>query len=130
MSNSDNLNIKEKNIQNISFKELSIIKSIIFWVDIIPLENTTKNAIFARPFNDKNAIPQQLTSDNYHIKSKFHGYGAKSYQCIEVDDQIYLICDDQLSKAMTTAGYEKYEENFSKSAVLEKYLTFFREIIA
>ena len=41
-----------------------------------------------------------------------------------------ILDDDQLSNAMTTAGFEKYEENFSKSAVLEKYHTFFREIIA
>ena len=41
--------------------------------------------------NDKNAIPQNLTGDNFYIKSNFHGYGGKSYQCIEVNDQIYLI---------------------------------------
>ena len=41
-----------------------------------------------------------------------------------------ILDDDQLSNAMTTAGFEKYEENFSKSVVLEKYHTFFREIIA
>ena len=50
--------------------------------------------------NNKNAIPQKLTGDNFYIKSNFHGYGGKSYQCIEVNDQIYLIWVDQLSKAM------------------------------
>ena len=73
---------------------------MIFWVDIIPYEQTYKNAIFARPFNNKNAIPQKLTGDNFYIKSNFHGYGGKSYQCIEVHDQIYLIWIDQLSKAI------------------------------
>ena len=69
-------------------------------MDIIPGDQTNKNAIFAKPFNDKNAIPQNLTGDNFYIKSNFHGNGGKSYQCIEVNDQIYLIWVDQLSKAM------------------------------
>ena len=57
MSNFDNLKIKKRNIQKISFKELSIIKNFIFWVDSISCEQTNKNAIFVRPFDDKNAIP-------------------------------------------------------------------------
>ena len=100
MSNAKNFKIKQSDTKKISFKELSIIKNFIFWVDMIPNEQTQKNAIFARPFNDKNAIPQNLTGDNFYIKSSFHGYGGKSYQCIEVHDQIYLIWIDKLSKAM------------------------------
>ena len=100
MNNAKNLKIKQIDKKNISFKELSLIKNIIFWVDIIPGDQTHKNAIFAKPFNDKNAIPQKLTGDNFYIKSNFHGYGGKSYKCIEVNDQIYLIWVDQLSKAM------------------------------
>ncbi len=100
MRNAKNLKINQIDKKNISFKELSIIKNMIFWVDIIPDDQTNKNAIFVKPFNDKNAIPQKLTGDNFYIKSNFHGYGGKSYQCIEVNDQIYLIWVDQLSKAM------------------------------
>ena len=100
MSNAKNLKINQIDKKNISFKELSLVKDMIFWVDIIPDDQTNKNAIFAKPFNDKNAIPQKLTGDNFYIKSNFHGYGGKSYQCIEVNDQIYLIWVDQLSKAM------------------------------
>ena len=100
MSNAKNLKINQIDKKKISFKELSLIKNMIFWVDIIPDNQTNKNAIFAKPFNDKNAIPQKLTGDNFYIKSNFHGYGGKSYQCIEVNDQIYLIWVDQLSKAM------------------------------
>ena len=100
MSNAKNLKIKQIDKKNISFKELSLIKNMIFWVDIIPDDQTHKNAIFAKPFNDKNAIPQKLTGDKFYIKSNFHGYGGKSYQCIEVNDQIFLIWIDQLSKAM------------------------------
>tara|TARA_A100000164_G_scaffold373090_1_gene403549 strand:+ start:1013 stop:2941 length:1929 start_codon:yes stop_codon:yes gene_type:complete len=100
MSNAENLKIKQRDIKNISFKEASIIKNFTFWLDMIPDGKTKNNAIFARPFNDKKAIPQQLTGDNFYIKSNFHGYGGKSYQCIEVNDQIYLIWVDQISKAL------------------------------
>ncbi len=100
MSNAKNLKIKQIDKKKISFKELSFIKNMIFWVDIIPDDQRYKNAIFAKPFKDKNAIPQRLTGDNFYIKSNFHGYGGKSYQCIEVNDQIYLIWVDQLSKAI------------------------------
>ena len=41
-----------------------------------------------------------MTSDNFSIKSNFHGYGGKSYQCIEFNDQIYLVWIDQISKAL------------------------------
>ena len=100
MSKAENLKINKSYIKNSSFKELSIIKKFIFWVDIISEGEGNNNAIFARPFNDKNAIPQQLTGANFHIKSNFHGYGGKSYQCIEVNNQIYLVWIDQISKAL------------------------------
>ena len=100
MSNAENLKIKKKDIKNQSYKELSIIKNIIFWVDSISEGQENKNAIFARPFGDKNARPQQLTEDQFYIKSNFHGYGGKSYQCIEFQEKIYLVWVDQLSKAI------------------------------
>ncbi len=100
MSNSENLKIKQSNIKNSSFKEISIIRNFIFWVDIISDGEIHNNAIFARPFNDKNANPLQLTGNNSYIKSNFHGYGGRSYQCVEVHDQIYLVWIDQISKAL------------------------------
>ncbi len=100
MSNAKNIKIKQIDKKNISFKELSLMKNMIFWVDIIPNDQKHENAIFAMPFNDKNAIPQKLTGNNFYIKSNFHGYGGQSYQCIEVNDQIYLIWVDQISKAI------------------------------
>ncbi len=100
MVNSENFKKEQSDIKDLSFKELSIIKKFIFWVDTIPDRKTHNNAIFARPFNDKDAIPQQLTEDNFYIKSNFHGYGGKSYQCLEVNNQIYLVWIDQLSKAL------------------------------
>ncbi len=100
MNDSENLKIKKGDIKNSSFKELSIIKKFIFWVDILPDGKTYNNAIFTRPFNKKNSIPQRLTGDGFYIKSNFHGYGGNSYQCIEVQDKIYLIWIDQISKAL------------------------------
>ena len=43
MTNAENLKIKQTKINNISFKELSIIKDFIFWVDILPDGQTYKN---------------------------------------------------------------------------------------
>ena len=60
MTNEENLKNKHSYIKNISFKELSIVKNIIFWVDSIYEGETKKNSIFARPFNNKRAIPQKL----------------------------------------------------------------------
>ena len=100
MSNAENSKIKESNYKNVSFKELSIVKNIIFWVDIIEEGPICKNAIFARPYDDKNAMPQQLTEKLFYIKSNFHGYGGKSYQCIDMHEKIYLIWVDQFSKAL------------------------------
>ncbi len=121
MSDTDNLKLKQTYLKNISFKDLSIIKNIIFWLDAIPDDKKYKNAIFARPFNDKNAIPQQLTGDNFYIKNQFHGYGGKSYQCIEVHDQIYLIWFDQYSKALWLQIF-RVQERVSKSD--NKYLLY------
>ena len=114
MSNAKNLKNKQSDTKKISFKELSLIKNMIFWVDIVSNEQKDKNAIFARPFNDKNAIPQQLTGGNFYIKSNFHGYGGKSYKCLELHDQIYLIWVDQISKALWLKIF-KVQERFPKN---------------
>ena len=114
MTNTENFKIKQREIKNMSFKELSIIKNIIFWVDRIPDGQTYKNAIFAKPFSNKNAIPQQLTGDDFYIKSNFHGYGGKSYQCLEFHDQIYIIWVDQLSKSLWLQIF-KVQEIVSKN---------------
>ncbi len=100
MTNAKNSKVNQSDIKNASFKELSFVKNLIFWVDVIPDKQKHKNAIFARPFNNKESIPQQLTGDNFYIKSSFHGYGGRSYKCLEVHDQIYLIWIDQISKAL------------------------------
>ena len=70
MSNDDKLKVKQTESKKKSFKELTIIRDTIFWVDFAG-ECQNDNAIFARPFNDKGAFPQKLTSKKYNIKNNF-----------------------------------------------------------
>ena len=64
MSNDDQLKVRQTVSKKKSFKELTIIRDTIFWIDVVG-ESQKENAIFARPFNDKEAFPQQLTSKKY-----------------------------------------------------------------
>ena len=82
MSNDDKLEVRQTLSKKKDFKELSIIRDTIFWIDVVA-EGQNENAIFARPFNEKNAFPQKLTSKKFKIKNNFHGYGGKSYKCID-----------------------------------------------
>ena len=70
MSNIDNLKVGQNLAKKNSFKELTIIKDTIFWIDVVG-EGQNENAIFARPFNVKEAFPQQLTSKNILLKIIF-----------------------------------------------------------
>jgi len=71
MSNDDKLKVRQTESKKKPFKELTIIGNIIFWIDVVG-EGQKENAIFARPFNDKQAFPQKLTSKKYNIKNNFH----------------------------------------------------------
>ena len=88
MSNNDKLKVKQTESKKTSFKELTIIRDTFFWIDVVG-ESQYENAIFARPFNDKDAFPQKLTSKKYNIKNNFHGYGGKSYKCINIKNNFY-----------------------------------------
>ena len=99
MSNDDKLKVRQKVSKKKAFRELTIIRDTIFWIDFVG-EGQNQNAIFARPFNDKDAFPQKLTSKKYNIKNNFHGYGGKSYKCIDFKNNFYLIWIDQFSKAV------------------------------
>jgi len=81
MSNYDKLKVRQNLSNKKAYKELTIIRDTIFWIDVVS-EGQNENAIFARPFNEKDAFPQKLTSKKYNIKNNFHGYGGKSYKCI------------------------------------------------
>ena len=73
MSNDDKLKVIQKFTLKKAFKELTIVRDTIFWVDFVS-QDQNHNAIFARRFNQKNALPQKLTNKKYNIKNTFHGY--------------------------------------------------------
>ena len=90
MCNDDKPKVSQTESKKIAFKELTIVRDTIFWIEVVG-EGQNENAIFARPFNVKDVFPQQLTSKKYNIKNKFHGYGGKSYKCINFKNHFFLI---------------------------------------
>ena len=117
MSNDDRLKVKQSESKKKAFKELTIIRDTIFWIDVVG-EGKNVNAIFARPFNDKEASPQKLTSKKFNIKNNFHGYGGKSYKCINFKDNFYLIWIDQITKAL---WFQIFKEAASHYRSQKKY---------
>ena len=118
MGNEDKLKVKKNSFKKKAFKELTLIKETIFWVDVDD-EGQNLNAIFARPFNDADAYPQKLTKRKYNIKNNFHGYGGKSYKCIDLKNNFYLIWIDQLTKAI---WFQIFKEKSSNDKSQNKYL--------
>jgi len=118
MSNDDKLKVRQTVSKKKSLKELTIISDTIFWIDVVG-ESQNENAIFARPFNDKEAFPQKLTSKKYNIKNNFHGYGGKSYKCINFKNNFYLIWIDQITKAI---WFQIFKEAASTYRSQKKYL--------
>ena len=118
MSNDDKLKVRQNVSKKKAFKELTIIRDTIFWIDVVA-EGQNENAIYARPFNFKDALPQKLTSKKYKIKNNFHGYGGKSYKCIDFKNNFYLIWIDQLTKAV---WFQIFKEVASNDRSQNKYL--------
>ena len=118
MSNDDKLKVRQNVSKKKAFKELTIIRDTIFWIDVVA-EGQNENAIYARPFNFKDALPQKLTSKKYKIKNNFHGYGGKSYKCIDFKNNFYLIWIDQLTKAV---WFQIFKEVASNDRGQSKYL--------
>ncbi len=123
MSNDDKLKVRQTECKKNAFKELTIIRDTIFWIDVVG-EGLNENAIFSRPFNVKEAIPQQLTSKKYNIKNNFHGYGGKSYKCINFKNNFYLIWTDQITKAV---WFQIFKEASSTDRSQNKYLVSVQE---
>ncbi len=123
MSNDEKLKVRQTESKKNAFKELTIIRDTIFWIDVVG-EGQNENAIFARPFNVKEAIPQQLTSKKYNIKNNFHGYGGKSYKCINFKNNFYLIWIDQITKAV---WFQIFKEAASTDRSQNKYLVSVQE---
>ncbi len=111
MSNDDQLKVRKTVSKKKSYKELTIVRDIIFWIDLVG-EGQNENAIFARPFNEKEAFPQQLTSKKYYIKNNFHGYGGKSYKCIYLKNNFYLIWIDQITNALWFQIFKEVASNY------------------
>ena len=123
MSNDDKLKVRQTESKKNAYKELTIIRDTIFWIDVVG-EGQNENAIFARPFNDKEAFPQKLTSKKYNIKNNFHGYGGKSYKCINFKNNFYLIWIDQITKAV---WFQIFKEAASTDRSQNKYLVSVQE---
>jgi len=125
MSNDDKLKVRQTESKKIAFKELTIIRDTIFWIDVVG-EGQNENAIFARPFNNKEAFPQKLTSKKFNIKNNFHGYGGKSYKCINFKNNFYLIWIDQITKALWFQIFKNVASNYRSQ---NKYLDSVQEPI-
>jgi len=123
MSNVDQLKVRQNVSKKKAFKELTIVGNIVFWIDFVG-EGQNENAIFARPFNEKEAFPQKLTSKKYNIKNNFHGYGGKSYKCINFRNNFYLIWIDQITKAV---WFQIFKEAASNDRSQNKYLVSIQE---
>ncbi len=123
MSNYDKLKVRQNLSKKKAYTELTIIRNTIFWIDVVG-EGQNENAIFARPFNDKDAFPQQLTNKKYNIKNNFHGYGGKSYKCINFKNNFYLIWIDQLTHAV---WFQIFKEVASNDRSKSKYLDLVQE---
>ncbi len=111
MSKDDQLKVRQTVSKKKSFKELTIVRDIIFWIDLVG-EGQNENAILARPFNDKESFPQKLTSKKYNIKNNFHGYGGKSYKCIYLKNNFYLIWIDQITNAVWFQIFKEVASNY------------------
>ena len=79
------------------FNEISIVGDFIFWKQSLKISGENKNAIFVRPIKQTKLRSQNLTGNSFYINSKFHGYGGKSYKCIQSSDYLYLVWIDQIS---------------------------------
>ncbi len=123
MRNDYKIKVRQAKSTKNAFKELAIIRDTIFWIDVVG-EGQNENAIFARPFNVKEAIPQQLTSKKYNIKNNFHGYGGKSYKCINFKNNFYLIWIDQITKAV---WFQIFKEAALTDRSQNKYLVSVQE---
>ena len=111
-----------------SYQQLSLIKNFIFWVENISSGKNARNAIFVRPFLQKNIKSQNLIGDSFYIKNNFHGYGGKSYKCFFQNDKFYLIWIDQITNALwyrifVINNKEVKNANYLEALTISKQLT-------
>jgi len=89
-----------------SYKQISLIKNFIFWVENISSCKNSRNAIFVRPFLQKDTMAQNLIGDSFYIKNNFHGYGGNSYKCFFNNGKFYLIWIDQITNSLWLKIFE------------------------
>ena len=58
MRNDEKLKVSQTESKKKAFKELTIIRDTIFWIDSVG-DGQNENAIFARPFNNKKGFTQK-----------------------------------------------------------------------
>ena len=94
-----------------SYKQLSFLENLIFWVDNLSNPKENRNAIFVKLFKSDSSSVQNLTGEDFYIKSNFHGYGGKSYQCFYFQKKFYLIWIDQITKSIWSQIYSFHYKN-------------------
>ena len=116
MNNYKELKVEEVYKKQNSFNEISLIEELLFWKESLNINGSKNNAIFARPTKHTNLRPQQLTSNCFCIKSSFHGYGGRSYQCFKTKSQIYIVWIDQLTGSLWA---QKFQLNKSLDNIIQ-----------
>ena len=88
-----------------SFKQLSFVENLIFWVGNLSNSQGTRNAIFVKLFKSDSSLAQNLTGEDFYINSNFHGYGGKSYKCFYFKKKFFLIWIDQITNSIWSQIY-------------------------
>ena len=110
MNNYKKLAIKDVYPKVESYQQISLVKNFIFWVESISSDQSSRNAIFVRPFLEKKFGAQNLIGEDFYLKSNFHGYGGKSYKCILHNNKFFLIWIDQITNSL---WYKIFEININ-----------------
>jgi len=127
MNNYKKLAITDVYSQVKSHQQLSLIKNFIFWVENISSGKNQRNAIFVRPFLQRNKEPQNIIGDRFYIKNSFHGYGGKSYKCVFHNDKFHLIWIDQITNSIWHTTFE-INNNEAKNTNYLKNITSFKQL--
>ncbi len=121
MINDKELKIEDVYKQKTHFNEVSLVGDLIFWKDNLNISEEKNNALFVRPIKKDEWIPQKLTGDGFFINSSFHGYGGRSYKCIQSKNKIYIIWIDKLTLSIWLQEYQinNYESYLNNSSYLK-----------
>ncbi len=116
MNNYKGIQIEDVYKQKKYFNEISLISDLLFWKESFQISGKKNNAIFVRPIKSPKLAPQKLTTNEFSINSSFHGYGGKSYQCIQSKNLFYLIWIDQRTGSLWA---QKYQPNILQNDIIK-----------